>query len=353
MNKALNKSFGLGLITLIAIGQVACSTPGGTTTNTNNNNTGTQSAVKVIAKQNTLLLTQKSANGDINPVVPEDLESLTVNGKVYKASDITIVKGGLSTKATDFFLKFQDGRFIIDGTDGDVQLNISFKLKDSPNTVVLPDLALLALTGELRVEFTKNDKGEIIGVKGGFNSNGTLDPAKPMFRFDPATGKLDVIANGQLTTYTLELADVKTELKIKTDPVQTTLSTDQLKTEQDNTNVDKPSAGAAFVGKWKYDLFGNGIRLTLREGSASTLNYSASISSIPQNFKGDFSGSVKYSSAGENTLNIESMVTGKGKINGKIQLVGDNSLSFTLVSSEVSEIKSFVGQSLSLVRDIN
>jgi hypothetical protein len=350
MIKNLNKSLCLTVITAFAIGQLGCSPPG-TSTGNNNTPTGTNSNVKVIAKENKLLLTQKNAQGEINPVVPEDLESITINGKVYKAADIKIEKG-MNTKASDYLLKFVDGKFVIQGTDGDVQLNISFKLKDTTNPIILPDFAIASLTGDLRVEVEKNDKGEVIGFKGGINKDGGIDPSKPMFKFDPVTGKLDVIADGQKSTFILELADVKTELKIKTDAVKTELTPEELKAAQEGILIGLLSPGAAFVGKWKYnDILGTSLRLTLREGSANTLNYSAKIGQAIQNFSGDFSGNVKYSSAGVNSLNIESAVNGKN-IKGKIDLVGDNSLNFTLNSSEISQLASFAGQSVNLSRDV-
>jgi hypothetical protein len=354
MIKALNKSLSFTIITCFALSQIGCSTPTTSPAKTDTNlpagTTGTTTTNNQTPIERSILLTQKTSDGATNPIVPEDLDSVIVNGQTIKASEIGIAKNGFQTKAATYSLKFINGKFVIRSSEGDVDFKISFKLKNAADYVILPELAQLA-SGDLRVEFKTDASGKIIGITGGVNNNGVLDPSKPMFNFDPVTGKLEVISNGEVRT--VEVTDEKTELKVKTEPVKTKLNQDELKKKQDEVNVKKPSAAAPFVGKWTYsDAIGTSIKLQIRDTQNNEISYSSQVKQLITKLDGGFNGKVKYTDEGSNTLSFESAVNGK-KISGKLELVGDNSLSISFGQIEATEFAQISGQKINLSRDVN
>lgn len=349
------KSVSLSIASAILITQLGCSTP--STPNNNNNSTGTQTGTntqtntntQVSVTQNSFLLTQKDDKGT-NPVVPEDLESVTINGKVFTAADISLSKDAFKTMATgDIKLMFKDGRFVLEGASGDTELNISFKLKNSTLPVTLPNMTLAKLSGDLRVELIRNSAGEVTGFTGGMNKDGAIDTSMSVFSFDNATKTLVVIQAGMKTTYSLD--DVKTELKV-TNKTEAKVE-DQTKEAQTVAgNVNKPSPAAPFVGMWKFGALTAKGKLTLRQAGTGSMSYSSSIENSVPSFKGSFNGNATYSEgANVDSLDISSTINGQ-VVKGNVKLNGNNSLIFTLTQTDTAEMKSFVGIPLTLERDL-
>lgn len=359
MIKALNKSLSFTIITCFALSQIGCSTPTTSPAKTdakppvaNNGTTTNNTTPAAAATEKSILLTQKSSDGAINPIVPEELDSVIVNGQTIKASEIGIAKNGFQTKAATYSLKFINGKFVIISDNGDIDFKVSFKLKNAADYVVLPDLAQLA-SGDLRIELKTDASGKIVGITGGINNNGVIDTTKPMFNFDPVSGKLEVITDGGLKTSTLEVDNVKALVKVKTELPETKLTEEEAKKKKDENFVKKPSAGAPFVGKWTYsDAIGTSIKLKMRDGSNNELSYSSEVKQPITNLDGGFSGKIKYTDEGSNTLSFESVVNGK-KISGKLEMVGDNSLSISFGQIEATELAQISGQKINLSRDVN
>lgn len=281
---SLNRTINLTVITFITLGQLGCATSVISTDTGKKPATSASASTTAPADLKTQLqvnteksfsLTQRDSDGVTRAIVPEDIESITVNGVTIKASEFNI-KNGFKTKSWSGYwtwnttsktwvwtwVWYADSKGWQPAATDDFKLNFSFKLKDS-GQVIVPDLELLGLTGDLRLEFIKNDKGEVIGLTGGINNDGNIDTSKPFFRYDYATGKLDVISNNAILTYFLETADLKTEFIVKTEAVKTGLNAEQLKQEEERAKVGQPSEGAKFAGKWKYNELGILIGLNI------------------------------------------------------------------------------------------
>lgn len=361
MLKNFYKSACFALTSTILLSQFACSTPTNPQSNTVNTTDQKTSGTNIqpgtyekdtvtVTQPNAFLLTQKNNNGTVNPVVPEDLKSVTINGKVIAASSISLNKAKFSTKATgDLTLSFKDGKYVIEGISDDTQLNISFQLNDSTTPVTLPNTTLAKLSGDLRVEITRNESGEVTGFTGGINKDGSIDPSQPVFSFDNSTKTLIVIGNGNKTTYSVE--ETQTELTVNSKSSEAVQNTQSTATELVGS-VSKPSPVAPFVGKWKFNALTAIGKLAISQNGSGTIGYSASIENSKPAFKGAFNGSVNYTETSTvNSLDISSTVNGKS-IKGNIQITGDNSLTLTLSATDETAVKPFIGVPLTLERDL-
>jgi hypothetical protein len=345
--KKIIKSASLLVLSSMIITQLGCSTPSANTNGTTNNTTNTEAK----ATMQTLLLTQKDDKGLSSPILPEDIESININGKVYSSSDINLGKGeaGFSIKAEGAIkLSYKNGRFVLEGVSGDSVLNISFKLKGSSNSIILPNSTLAKLTGDIRVEVTKDSSGNITGFSGGINKDGQLDTTKPVFQYDSVNKKLIILSSsGSKITYDLD--DVKTEVKVET-KVEEKISEPEKEIKKVSENISKPSPVTPFVGAWKSSILTAKVKLVLRPSGSSNIGYTASIDSSLPSFKGSFSGSASFTETSNvNKLDIASTMNGKS-IKGNISLTGDNSLTLNITETDVAEIKTYLNLPVTLER---
>ena len=370
MIKNIYPSLSLSIASFLLLTQIGCSTPTQNNTNTAPNSSTANPSVtapasntpstnvqnnnnlQINGKQSSFLLTQKDSKGITNVVVPENIEYVSVNGKIIKAADISITKGSFSTKAVDELgLSFKDGKFVLQGITEFADLNVSFKLKDSTEPVNLPNSTLSKISGDLRVELTRNEAGEVTGFTGGLNKDGAIDTSNTVFSLDHSTQSLIVIqAGGNKTTYALD--DVKTELKVTTQ-AEVQVTNPQQEAEELTGDVTAPNAVSAFVGDWKFTSpIGINVNLSLKDSGSNKIGYSSVISNSLVNYQGTFTGDANYSETSDvNVLNISSAIKGKS-IKGDIKLTGDNSLTLVLTSTDVTQIKNFVDMTVTLERDV-
>ncbi|MBC7473638.1 MAG: hypothetical protein H7263_05055 [Candidatus Sericytochromatia bacterium] len=356
--KIFYKAISLTIGSVIVMAQLGCSTPASTSTgqvkSTENNSSVVTDNKKVIVAQNSFLMTQKDASGISNPIVPEDLESIKINGKIFTTSDISVIKTSFKVKDTgNLTISYKDSRFFIDGATDSTMLDISFKLKNVDYPINLPSFTLAKISGDLRVEITKNDAGQITSVKGGVNNNGALDTNQPVFSYDVSAKTFTLTSpNGEQTKYMVD--DVTKNLNVDT-KVEEKLTKEQAKSQIDTTaqDVKKPTIAAPFVGKWKYSILGYKVAIKLREGAEQgKMDFSGNFSSSAQNFNSSFNGVANYlaDSSNVNSLLVNTNVSDV-KLKVKVELQGDNSLLFTLTESNKTELAGIVNIAMPLERD--
>lgn len=353
MSKNL-KAVSLFLVSTVFLFQAGCSSttalqptsPANTLTNTpNGNNTNVQAKTSM-----TFLITQKDASGVVNPILPQDIESVTVNGKVYSGSDIVLTKGNSSFSVKSegkIKLSFKNGRFVLEGNSGNTELNISFKLKGSNIPLTLPNMTLSQLSGDIRVEALRDSSGNITGFSGGLNKDGSLDTSNPIFNYDMSSNNLTIISsNGIKTTYQMD--DLKTEVKVDTKKEEK-ISDPKKEAEEINKNVSKPSPVTAFVGAWKANLLGMAdVKLNLRKSGTTDIGYKADMTA--KDFKGSFNGSVTFSETTDvNKLDFSSSME-DNPIKGSISLSGDNALTLTITESGTEQVKPYLNIPVTLER---
>ena len=349
MNKIFSHSVSLIFTTSLLISQTGCMTPA----NTILNNTDAKSSSEATATvENSFLLTQKDSKGVVNPIVPEDIESFTINGQVIKSSEIQInkelfsVKDSTDTKGTSgTSVSFRRGRFTLETKPNP---NISFKIKNTVNSVIIPNKDITKAKGNLRVEVSRDNSGEVTGFIGGTDKDGLIDNSQGVFSLDLGAKTFTVIQpEGNKTEYSFK--DLNSGID-KEKKKEKSVKANEVKTLTEN--VVKPSPVAPFVGNWKYSLLGIKVGLTVRDSGSGKIGYSSSIENTTPTYKGSFSGIADYSTnSSVNSLDISSLINNKS-IKGNIRLSGDNSLTLVLTSTDEKEVKTFVGMPVTLERDI-
>lgn len=355
MQKKL-KTLSLIIASTVFLSQVGCSTTSTVQTSpptnnvSNSNNQSNQNTNVQAQTSMSFLMSQKDNSGVANPILPQDIDSVTINGQVYNSSDIVLSKtdSSFAVKAEGTIkLSYKNGRFVVEGLSGDTQLNISFKLKGSQLPLTLPNMTLANLTGDIRVEAIRDASGNVTGFSGGLNKDGKLDTSNTIFQYDTVNNNLTIVgSNGTKTTY--QMNDTKTEVKVDSKKEEK-ISEPQKEAEKINQNVSKPSPVTAFVGAWKANLLGMAdVKLNLRKSGNTSIGYKADIST--KDYKGTFNGDVAFSETSTvNKLDISSSSEGKA-IKGNISLAGDNQLTLTITETEINEVKPFLNIPVTLQR---
>lgn len=379
MNKIF-KSVSLIFAVIMLSSQLSCSTPVASKNITTNvsNSTGSSPAKPdtQTGSQVSFLLTQKDEKGISNPIVPENIESITVNGNTYKSTDFKIIKGNnnFSVKSWSGYWTYANGKwfwtwvwtndnktytissentlpFSVKETSGGNELNISFKLKGANSFITLPNEIFQKLGNDIRIEANKNDSGEIVGFSGGINKDGNLDQSKPVFQSDFSTNTFVILQpDGNKISYKLDDLDINLKIDSRTEE-KVNNPEKQIKDLTDK--VQKPSAATPFVGAWKSEVLSLKSKLVLKITGESKIEYSSTIENSLPLFKGTFLGNAGFSeNSSINSLSIESTINGSA-FKGKLVLSGDNFLTLTITETSASELKNLLNVPFNFQRDLS
>ena len=299
------------------------------------------------ALQTDFILTQKS-DGIENPITPELIQSIQIDGKTLSASDIQIVKGDFATLQTGDDLQVQ---FVLD-QNGNLNVGVfrilsrlgaigkvTVTYQDGGETKTFSFSGNANQTGagdaqNLRV--TVQADGTIVG--GVAAPDGTLDKEKPVFR-TTSDQKLEIIKpDGSTEVFDLSQPDFnapKNETKTE-------------KEREDLLNgVGAISSINLFVGNWFADVLGKKIKVKVKDGGNGQISGSAELDGKSYSANGSYTQSASQ----PNSLTLKGSAAGSADVTFDVKLMGANTMTLTLTDANGEAVLvPLVGLSFSLSR---
>ncbi len=295
------------------------------------------------------ILTQKS-DGVENPITPERIQSIQIDGKTVSSSEIQIVKGDFATQ--------QSG--------GDLQVQYVLDQNGNINVGVFRILSRLGAIGKVTVTYLDGDQSKTFSFSANANqtgagkkqnlrltvqadgtlvggvaaADGTLDKDKPVFR-TTAEQKLEVLSpDGSIEVFDLTQGQFDAPQK----QTQTGNERDELLKE-----VGSISTINLFVGNWFADLLGKKIKIKVRDGGGGSINGTASLDGKSYSAKGTY----EVSASQPNNLALKGSAAGSADVSFDVKLSGANSMTLTLTDANGETVlEPLVGLSFSLNRGL-
>lgn len=295
------------------------------------------------------ILTQK-VNGIENPMTPERIKSIKIDGKIVAASEIEIVKGDFTTQQAGGDLQIQYvldqngnlnvgvfrilsrlgiiGKIEIAYQDGDQVKTFSFSLNS----------AQTGAGNEQNLRLTVQADGTIVG--GIAAADGTLDKEKPVFR-TTLDNKLEILN-----------LDGSTEIF---DLSQGNFDSPQGQTQKDNERedlfkqVDAISAINLFVGNWFADLLGKQIKVKFSDGGNGQVSGVAMLDGKSYSANGTY----ELNASQPRRLSLKGSAAGSATVSFDVNLSGANSMTLTLTDANgEAALVPLVGLSFNLSRGL-
>ncbi|MFN8575468.1 MAG: hypothetical protein U0354_01300 [Candidatus Sericytochromatia bacterium] len=347
----LKKNLNFILASTLLLSSFACTTPTNTSTDkkdsttVDNKNNSTTPSTNVQSNLSTKLTFTQKQNGVENPVGPEDIKSIVVNGVTIPASEI-VIKSGFSTKAeasSDYQVTYEGaGKYTVlnKKTTQAIENNaiIAFNLLNSKDPIALPILKGV-LDGNLRITYDIATGTFFGGIT---KEDGTIDNTKPVFK-SSSDGKLVITEpSGNQNTFDKAKLSESTNLPTPQKTVTLTKEEVQKQTEEVKANVSSESPIANYIGLWLYNGLGQKIILTLKDKGQNKFQASATVAGEL------YSGEGEYNPNGKNdtlTLKVD-----KDQMHIEVAKVGDNALTLTLKSTSNQKLKPFQGAPVNLNR---
>ncbi|MFN8576120.1 MAG: hypothetical protein U0354_04625 [Candidatus Sericytochromatia bacterium] len=356
----LNKYLRFALSTALILSVVACTTPTTTPSNSTDskpktvvdnktNSTTTEKKDEKLLTLDRFTLKVDDSSGAKNPITPEDIDYLELNGTKVLAKDIVLVqaKADLSKGLVRFI---GSGNYVFNPTTNNKDiLNVKFKKSDKVSTIPL-----------LKKGFSiKDDDNEqiIYSVEGvetayflygayvvfsptlnqasyyGYGIAASMDFTKNEFTFgnanSPKKYNLDDFVSSNNPTGTEVTADTKKQLE-------------DIKTQSQNT---KKNPFDPYVGVWKLNYLDSNFICTIRKLGTNDFV----ITSIINNKTFSSKGNYNTTSEKLEFVDFKSSFNNES-FSARINMVNDNNLKLTLLSSDSNDLKTFLNLPFSLTR---
>lgn len=354
MNNKSFKSLSLLLATLIITGcgpstvvtQPANNTP--STSNTSNPTTNNQTPS---TEESTFILVKETA-GVSNPVTPDQIEYLDLNGKKILAKDIQVVKSGDSLTDTIRFNGSGNYSFNATGNSKDI---LKLKIVGSSEEVVVPlfkpgqeGFKVMAVNKyAFKLVLTTDASGNVTGVKGIVEKmvDGNVS-AESTNVFELSVGNFNYYqANGQSITAPLSVVVATSEnLTVKPTTKNDTIA------QQVNANTAKTSIDG-YIGVWNYTPPVAGlapVTLNLKKTGSKRFTVSTSIAGKTYTSSGEYPDGESPASS----LNVQLSVAGES-MSVKIENPSANTLNLTLLSGGPDSFAPFKNIPLTMSRSVN
>lgn len=291
-----------------------------------------------------LTLTQKDGEA-ANPIGPEDLTSIMIDGVTVPASDITFEKSPFTVQAdtgSDYQVAYQGaGKYtVVNKTTGKVLQNrslIIFNLLNAKDPLVVPVIQGIL---ENKIKMTIDlSTGKIYG--GVQKDDGTLDDTKAVFTIG-TDGKMTVTEpTGKQSVFTRNDAS-STNLPEPDTVVDLTADEVRQQVASVSTEVPATSAIADYVGLWLYQGLGQKIIVQMKDLASSSFEASVTVNGTL------YAGQGSYDPLGKNETLTLKVPTDEMNVN--IAKVGNNALTYTLVSTSNQNYKVFQNVPVNLQR---
>lgn len=293
----------------------------------------------------TNLTLTKRAGSAANPIGPEELASVMIDGVTIPASAIVFEKSGFAVQAetsSDYKVVYEGAGkyYVMNASTGKVLENralIVFNLLNAKDPLIVPVLKGI-LDDNIKMTIDLSTGNIFGGVR---KEDGTLDASQPVFRIG-TDGKMTVTEpGGKQSVFSRNDAD-STNLPDPEAVVE--LSAEEVRQQVASVSSEVPatSAIADYVGLWLYQGLGQKIIVQMKDLGQAQFESSVTLNGTP------YAGQGSYDPDGTNeTLQF---IVASDDMHVKIAKVGNNALTYTLVSTSNQKYKPFQNVPVSLQR---
>ncbi|MFN8672195.1 MAG: hypothetical protein U0457_08980 [Candidatus Sericytochromatia bacterium] len=295
-------------------------------------------------KATTITFTQKEGKTE-NPIGPENISSVVVNGVTINSADIKIKTSSFTTKAvnsSDYEVTYEGaGKYsILNTKTGDIIENkaiIAFNLLNAKDPAIIPILSGV-LDNNLKMTYDLASGSFYGGIK---KEDGSIDNTKPVFKVN-LDGKLIISdPDGKQTTFDRKNLSTSTNTP---DPEKTiSVSKEEIKKQIDEVSnqVLPTSPIADYVGLWLYQGLGQKIILSMKDIGNSKFEASTTI------LGEKYTGQSTYNADNNSELILD---VPQDSMKIKVVKIGNNSLQLSLLSTSNVKFKLFQGAPVNLNR---
>jgi hypothetical protein len=366
----LNKKYlSFALSTALILSVVGCTTPTtnpsnstdsktSTAVDNKNNSTTTDKKDKKILNLDRFTMQVEDSSGAKNPLTPEDIDYLELNGTKVMAKDIVLVqaKSDLSKGLVKFI---GSGNYIFNSTTNNKDiLNVKFKKSDKIMTIPILKKGFSIKTDQYN--FYNEDNSffvyDIEGYEAGYQfgaNNLILSSSKNTASYSGQYGTVLIDFNtNEFTTYSgIDGAAKKYNLNdfVSSDnPKGTEVTADVIKQLEDIKkqfqNVKK-NPFDPYVGVWKFNYQQSNLICTIRKSGANDFLITSIIGNKTFSSKGNYDATkeklefVDFKSS----FNNESF-------SARIDMLNENNLTLKVISSDSNDMKNFLYVPFSLTR---
>jgi hypothetical protein len=335
------------------LGAVACAPQTSVTPGVSNPSTSEQTpATQTVGTE--LILTEQ-VNGIENPITPEQIESIEIDGKVINKNEIEITSGDFKTQQADgqdvtatYSIRVNASNIrrailtlshqgILSDAEKEKFLNILIKFRSRSGNMREINLMRLAKILSKKAQQTlrvqANEDGSAVG--GFANDDGSFEDSEPKFKATKET--FEIFTDGQKETFS------------NTGEGDSESSEAATEEEQAELNVDAISPIALFVGKWRADLLGKSVLADLSDEGNGRIGGTATVDGK------SYSASASYTMSAGQPSQLE--VVGKNPLGGSLTFQASveqqNTLTLKLIDANNDpQITPFLNIPVSLKRDL-
>lgn len=348
-NSTLLKAISLSIISMITITQAGCA-PAPSSANTSTSNSGktttdsTNTSVTATEKTQTQFILFKDDNGVSNPVTPDQIEYLQLNGTKILAKDIQIVK--TNDKLTGDVRFNGSGNYSFDQTTNNKDiLVVKFVGSDKEQTIPLfkpgnegfTVKANDSTSYQFRLVF--NADGSVSGVtdstvNGTTTSNNAFTVSSSGFTYYNADGSA---VSGSLSDLSQTSQNISVTNANPSVVLQQVIT--QLQDKQHKTSVD------GYIGIWSKTILGSSVSVSFRKSGSKKFKISTLVAGKTFSSEGQYPDGETPAS----DLTVDATVGGNS-VKVKIENPSENVLKFTLLSSDLESAKPFMNIPVELDR---
>lgn len=315
-----------------------------------NQSTVTNPSNTVVASDETFFTLFNKTNDASNPVTPDQVEYLELNGKKIFSKDIQIVKSG--DKLTEGIRFKGAGEYSFNATGNNKDI-LKVKLVGSTDEVSIPlfkpgkeGFTIQAVTQyAFRLVLETDSSGNVTGVKGVIDTlvDGVVS-GEGSTAFEVNGGNLTYInSDGSAVTAPLSVVVAQSENLTVKPTTRNDIKAQEIREGAQKTSID------GYIGLWQSNIPGSGnITLNLRKTGSKRFTVSASVAGKTYNSSGEFPEGTQAAEK----LDVNLSIAGDN-MSVEIKNPSTNSLEFKLISAGADTLKPLIGIPLIMSRVVN
>lgn len=330
------------------LGAVACAPQNSVTPGVSNPSTSEQTPVTETVE--TELILTEEVNGVENPITPEQMDSIEVDGQVIAQDDIEIVTGDFSTQQAraEASAKAKYEARTIAGIKQSIlkisrlkknakikSLLIKFRSRSGENHDIqiarLEELLKKQKDKAFRIKVKQN--GTVVG--GSAKNDGSLDEQETKFKANKE--KIEIFEKGEKKTFSLTGEGSAESTEQATEEEQAELEANAL------------SPIALFVGKWRAELLGKSVLAELSDEGNGRIGGTATVDGQ------SYSASADYTMSAGQTSELEVVAQNPlgGTLTFQANVEQQNTLTLKLIDADNNpQVTPFLNIPVSLKRDL-
>lgn len=306
-----------------------------------------------------LVLTEE-VDGVENPITPEQIESIEVDGDVMSAGEIEIETGAFTTAQAKTQSKLKVNYRVVANARKKmailrlkkqkmrdarrarlIKIKYKSRLANKLREIqILRTKKMRELAKQHRLRFLTKQNGEVVG--GASDDEGKLDPNAPKFKIT-ANNKLEIFEKNEKKTFDPETPPTEDG---EEQEESTTPATEE---EQSELEVEAISPIAAFVGKWRANLLGKVVLAELSDEGSGRIGGTATVDGQ------SFSAAADYTVSADapDTLQVSAQSPTGTTLTFEASVQEQNTLTLKLVDADNDpDIAPFLNVPVALKRDL-